>query len=117
MWNKYFWHVHIKKWIPFAMCDHCMGLFAKLVASKSDAERAILKEGRQDHRDRCCGFRKMHELRMVLGELYKELFLSMIVDGMDNRKTQMPRLEGKLHSKHLDNTGKSHLCLVDCLVV
>ena len=99
MWKRHFWHVHIKEWIPFAICDECTGLFARLMAAKTEAEIDVIKNGRQDHRDRCSSYRKQHEVRMQLGELCPDIFLSIIVDGMDNQKTQLPRCEGKLQSK------------------
>jgi hypothetical protein len=106
LWKKFFWYVHIKKWIPFAMCDECMELFARLMASKDPQEREEIKFGRQKHRDRCAAFRRFHELRIQFGLTMKDEFLSLIVDGMDNQKTQLPRLEGKLHSKTLNNVGE-----------
>ena len=106
LWKKFFWWVYIKKWIPFAMCDQCMTLFATLMAAKTAEERNEIKLGRQEHRDRCTTFRKNHELRMMLGLQHPDEFLSMIVDGMDNQKTQLPRVEGKLYSKTLNNVGE-----------
>ena len=106
LWKKFFWWVHIKKWIPFAMCDECMNLFATLMAAKTTEERDAIKLGRQNHRERCTSFRRNHELRMMLGLQQPEHFLSMIIDGMDNQKTQLPRVEGKLYSKTLNNVGE-----------
>jgi hypothetical protein len=106
MWAKYFWWVHVKKWIPFAMCDECTQLFAKLLAAKEPAEREAIKCERLDHRHRCACFRKHHEVRICMGLHMKDEFLSLVIDGMDNQKTQLPRLDGKLHSKTLNNVGE-----------
>jgi hypothetical protein len=43
---------------------------------------------------------------MVLGLQRPDDFLSLIIDGMDNQKTQLPRVEGKLYSKTLNNVGE-----------
>jgi hypothetical protein len=105
LWERYYWHVHIKKWIPFAKCNACTTMFAALVSSKSAEESDRIKAERQVHRERCTAFRKFHTVRMELGNHRSDAFLSLIIDGMDNQKTMVPRLEGKLHSKMLHNEG------------
>jgi hypothetical protein len=114
LWKKYFWHVHIKEWIPFAKCDHCTSMLAAILSAKSDEERAQVKEERKIHRDRCSAFRKYHNVRMELGLQQPDRFLSLIIDGMDNQKTMVPRLEGPLQSKLLHNEGES-VCAISLI--
>lgn len=55
-------------------------------------------------------FRRRHELRQHLGTEFPDLVLSLVIDAMDNAKTTLPRLEGLLHSKRLDNKGQTLAC-------
>lgn len=32
LWRRYFWHVKVKKWNPFAKCDQCVYLRFRYVA-------------------------------------------------------------------------------------
>jgi len=91
LWRKYFWNVHIKKWIPFAMCDECTSLFAELMACKTDEERAVVKVQKRNHRDMIYGMRRLHEARYLWPELFPADCLSLIIDAMDNQKTQIPQ--------------------------
>ena len=102
---KFFWNVRIKKWIPFARCDKCVTFFNDIMACKTNEERHAVKELRGHHIDACTLFRRRHELRMELGHHLPNMFMSLVIDGMDNQKTQIPRLEGALYSKTLDNAG------------
>lgn len=81
-------------------------MFADLMSAKTDEQREQIKSARQEHRDRCTAFRKLHSVRMELGISQPDHFLSLIIDGMDNQKTMIPRLEGVLHSKKLHDSGK-----------
>lgn len=72
--------------------------------------RAQVREGRKYHVDCCMLFRRRHELRQHLGTAFPDLFLSLVIDAMDNAKTTLPRLEGLLHSKKLDNKGQTMAC-------
>lgn len=55
-------------------------------------------------------FRRRHELRQHMGTVYPDLVLSLVIDAMDNAKTTLPRMEGLLHSKKLDNKGQTLAC-------
>lgn len=106
LWKKFYWFVHIKKWMPFAVCDICSSTFAKLLAAKTDEERERVKAERQVHRDDQLCFRKNHEVHMELGNFCSDDVFSCVVDVMDNQKTQVPRADGKIHSKTLNSVGE-----------
>jgi hypothetical protein len=106
----HFWHVKIKKWIPFARCDKCVTFFNDILSCKTVEKRAEFKQARGFHIDCCTLFRRRHELRIELGKAFPDLVCSLVLDAMDNAKTQLPRLEGTLHAKKLDNIGQWASC-------
>jgi hypothetical protein len=107
VWPKFFWYVHIKKWIPFARCDKCVTFLNDLLAAKTQEARAEIRQGREFHVGCCTLFRRRYELRQALGMEFPHLFCSITIDAMDNSKTMIPKLTGTLYSKKLDNVGQT----------
>jgi len=104
LWKQFYSHVHIKKWIPFAKCELCCVLRDTLTSTRDKDIKEACRQRQQWHRLRLGLARLRHTARMRLGEVLPQLFLSLITDGMDNRKSVIPRLAQA--RKDVDNTGE-----------
>lgn len=84
-----------------------MFLSCRFLNAKTDEERKEVEQIRQLHRDHVSYTRERNDaLVKVAGEL-PHLFLSIVIDGMDNKKAECPRVRSDaLFSKDVDNAGK-----------
>ena len=92
--------------MSFARCDKCVSYLNDLLAARTAEARAAIREERKFHVDSCMLFRRRYEFRQELGVVHPDLFCMLTIDAMDNSKTMIPRLQGLLHNKKLDNTGQ-----------
>ncbi len=106
LWDEYFWHVHIKSWQPFAKCDECAKFkMQDMLSTNPNPELDASRAARDVHRTRVSISRLRYMQRAALAKAFPEIFLHMCIDGMDNKKTNLPHCHGALFSKDVDNAG------------
>ncbi len=107
LWDQYYWHVLIKSWQPFAKCDECAKYkVSELMSAAIDTpEAAAMTAERDVHRIRVSIGRLRYMQRALLAKVYPQYFLHMCIDGMDNKKTNLPHCHGALFSKDIENAG------------
>ena len=72
-----------------------------------DAEREAVKRLREEHRNHVQYTRDRFSGYMDLAIQHPDLFLTVVVDGMDSKKAQVPRVRSDaVYSKDVENTGK-----------
>ena len=100
-WEENWWHVKIKRWQPFAKCDDCVNLRAKLLIAPTQAITEVYREAQEGHRERISLARTRYDVREKLSKSDSKRFLHVSVDGMDNKKTNLPQ------TRHLSHTKKN----------
>jgi len=98
LWTEIFWHVHIKTWQPFAKCDECAKFkLGRLLSSKDGSvESEAQKAERRAHQLRISLARQRYMVRSTLSKGFQDLFVHVCIDGMDNKKTNLPHCHGAL---------------------
>jgi len=108
LWSRYFPNVGLKRWNPFAKCDSCTRfrqLIQRIPRTHVQIHNAI-KHQQKEHREHISAFRKRMTDRDALAEQYPKQFLKILIDGMDSKKCQTPRLgSDATFSKDLSSTG------------
>jgi hypothetical protein len=109
LWRRYFPNVVLKRWNPFAKCDTCTRfrqLIQRIPRKYVDIHKSIKVQQKQ-HREQVTVFRRRIMDRDELAETQPSQFLKILVDGMDSKKCQTPRLgSDATFSKDLSSTGK-----------
>lgn len=83
---------------------HCI---CRVLDAKTDAEREAVKRLREEHRNHVQYTRDRFSGYMDLAIQHPDLFLTVVVDGMDSKKAQVPRVRSDaVYSKDVENTGK-----------
>jgi hypothetical protein len=119
IWREHLWHVKVKTWQPFSKCDTCAEFKAAHilrvmeirkrngVATEETPEFKKCKELRAAHLARVMLTRSRYMLRYSLTRAFPDIFLHVVIDGMDNKKTNLPHCNSEaLKSKNLDNSGE-----------
>ena len=111
LWDRLYWHVVIKKCMPFAKCDECVDFRLQLLAAGKDEAKkeevsttaAALNSCRslindllscqvrklqKVHRDQACLGRSRLAVRESLARRLPKLFGNVYDDAMDNTKVQ-----------------------------
>ena len=96
----------VKKWQPFAKCDECIGFRTKLLTTLNDAELEETKEAQFKHREQVSLGRQRFALREQMSVNYKNDFLHVSIDGMDNKKTNVPQQRSLTCSKSSAGVGE-----------
>ncbi|KAJ8299830.1 hypothetical protein KUTeg_022577 [Tegillarca granosa] len=92
LWRKCLNFISIPQQSTFSKCDICTQIKTKLSSTKDKAIRAALQKLRHNHlRKQSLERRKYHKHAMK-ARLYPEKYVSIIIDGMDQKKTQIPHL-------------------------
>ena len=104
-WKEEFWHVKVKKWQPFAKCDHCQKFRTKLYMMRGEVEKAEVRALRDKHRDQVSLGRKRFAYRESLAIAYPDQFLAISIDAMDNKKTNIPRTRALTDTKSTSSVG------------
>lgn len=102
IWNKYLADIRKCAWKgDHLKCDTCLAL-AKEDCNPhlSAAEHEKIRIALQDHRATVLECRQEYWRRREKGKRYPETFLSIIIDGCDQKKTQLPSF--KIRSKEGD---------------
>lgn len=100
-WETDWWHVKIKHWQPFAKCDDCVTLRAKLLLAPTETIMEVHQRAQEDHRERISLGRGRYAFREELTKSDMSKFLHVSVDAMDNKKTNLPQ------TRHLSHTKKN----------
>jgi hypothetical protein len=109
MWQKYFFHVEIPKTSKFSKCSVCWEFTSTLEKIVSNTMKDRLKKIYQRH----------HELQRQERDAYENVkldvrnrpdkFLSIVVDGMDQNTTMVPKMRQTV--KNIEGRYvKTHLC-------
>jgi hypothetical protein len=93
---RYFVQVSVRKYLSFAKCDICASLSE--CARKADNEWSLEEAQRRKkaHVQLVLLQRTRLALRDELALRYPQSFLSIMIDGMDSKKTNIPK-KGDMH--------------------
>lgn len=104
IWKHYLWHIVIGAYIPFAKCEECQSFRTRLLTA-TESELVALKKEQAIHRDLVTVARKRLAVRELMASLLPDLFLMIYVDGMDQKKTELPHTRYFTHSKNNEEAG------------
>ena len=97
IWSQDFPHVHIPKAVKFNKCDECVDNQDKILQTKVKSEIAQLKEDRKQHyefvRKEKLAYYRFRELALEANAVW----LVVIIDGMDQAKTELPSFVQTAH--------------------
>ncbi|KXJ18305.1 hypothetical protein AC249_AIPGENE23463 [Exaiptasia diaphana] len=102
MWRQHFSKVIIPKQNKFTKCGVCTLLKHSLRNTQDVKEREKLSDKRKVHLEQQCAERNHYYANRLKAELEPEKYLSLIVDGMDQAKTNLP------HVTTISKTEQSH---------
>lgn len=107
LWREEFWHVFLKSWQPFAKCDDCakFKLNNFLETSETTVEKELLRAERKMHLARVAVGRSRYMERALLAKTFPDQFLHICIDGMDNKKTNLPHCHASLLTKEVEGAG------------
>lgn len=105
-WLKYLWHVIISEWQPFAKCDVCIAFRTALLNETDKVKLEELKSKQEVHRQQVTLARKRLHARECLAKFYPQYFLTVYADGMDIKKSNIPRTRALLTSKSVESSGQ-----------
>lgn len=90
IWKQHFPHVYIGKYSCFATCDICATYKRALLEHNSLSERMALRDEQRLHIVFVREERAVYHKTRFLARSEPERYLSMILDGMDQKKTDLP---------------------------
>ncbi len=107
LWREEFWHVLLKTWQPFAKCDDCakFKLNNFLEIAETSVEKEVMKAERKMHLARVAVGRTRYMERALLAKAFPDQFLHVCIDGMDNKKTNLPHCHASLLTKEVEGAG------------
>ncbi len=107
LWREEFWNVFLKSWQPFAKCDDCakFKLNNFLETSETTVEKELLRAERKMHLARVAVGRSRYMERALLAKTSPDHFLHICIDGMDNKKTNLPHCHASLLTKEVEGAG------------
>ncbi len=108
-WRKFFWHLFLRFWIPFAKCDQCVDLLESLRVTKDEKEKEKIKELQKEHRKYIEDCRLNYKRRIDLAEQNPDKYLSVIMDAMDSNKTNVPHWRAFFSKERADFSVKTRL--------
>jgi hypothetical protein len=114
LWKTEFRHVFVRKHSSVGHCETCVTYKARIEACKTHHDRIILRALKSKHiqevrRERRC-YHGIREAAVVNPELH----LSLIIDGMDQNKTTLPRFKRATNSDEGRERLKVHVTGVLC---
>ena len=87
-------HVRIRKFIPFAKCDVCARLTELKNTARDDYEKRMYQTEKDSHIHLIMIMRARLAIRDELAMYFPDYFLSVMIDGMDSQKTNVPKTGG-----------------------
>ncbi|XP_053389791.1 uncharacterized protein LOC128552757, partial [Mercenaria mercenaria] len=95
VWTKHFPNLKIKKTKSFSQCTKCAILQRKFQSTLDPVTRSQLRMERSLHNQRQMLERKFYYSKRHASRQHPEDFLSLIIDGMDQSKTDLPHFIGR----------------------
>ena len=105
-WRKV---LKMRKWLPFAKCDTCSTHRTAMATTKDPKSRCLLIEAQTAHLDHCRRERTSYMLRQKLATAFPDRFLSLIFDGADCSKTEIPQMAYRSHASSAVQKVKMHV--------
>jgi hypothetical protein len=90
IWKKHFPHVYVGKYSCFATCDICAQYKRALLEKNSLSERMALRDEQRLHIEFIRAERAVYHKLRFMSRMEPERVLVMIIDGMDQKKTNLP---------------------------
>lgn len=90
LWREEASYIAIPKHNRFSKCDTCTLIKTKLGETRDPAKRAILIEKREKHLRLQNMERQKYYKHQTKAKIHSSKYLSIIIDGMDQSKTQIP---------------------------
>ena len=90
IWKKHFPNVFVGKYSCFTTCSICALYKRSLLEKNSLSERAALRDEQRLHLEFVREERAVYHKNRFLSRSEPERVLSMIIDGMDQSKTDLP---------------------------
>jgi hypothetical protein len=109
LWRRYYRNVVLKKWNSFAKCDQCVQFRQRILTTQRGELGKLqnLKADQQKHREYISGARKRLKERVDLALDDPDQYLFICFDGMDSKKSWMPRFRSDaMFAKDLDAAGQ-----------
>ena len=100
--RKHFWFVKFKKSHNFAKCSECQNYKLEILVGQSEQRESIRKK-QLLHRTYISHLRSILDFKFKLADHFPETFLVLLQDGMDNAKTNVPRLGNYTKTKDNDH--------------
>ena len=95
MWKTEFFRLKIKKTNSFSKCNICTALERRLQKTRNTEAREQIKIQREQHNDRQMNERKAYYRKREMSKQRPEKYISIIIDGMDQSKTNLPHFAGR----------------------
>jgi hypothetical protein len=90
IWKTHFPHVYVGKYSMFATCDICASFKRALLEKHSLSERMALRDEQRLHIAWVRAERGIYHKHRFMSRSEPKRYLSMIIDGMDQKKTDLP---------------------------
>ena len=95
LWNKELHFLKIKKTNSFSKCNLCSILERRLQNTRNKHEIIQIREQRENHCERQMHERKLYYYKRNKAQKNPKKYLSIIIDGMDQSKTNLPHFAGR----------------------
>ncbi|KXJ07141.1 hypothetical protein AC249_AIPGENE5999 [Exaiptasia diaphana] len=92
MWRQHFKKIIIPKQNKFTKCGVCTLIKHSLRSTRDEQQRMEIQDKRQRHLQQQCAERNHYYGNRLKAELEPNKYLSLIVDGMDQAKTNLPHV-------------------------
>ncbi|XP_062576087.1 uncharacterized protein LOC134237971 [Saccostrea cucullata] len=96
VWKTEFPKLKIKQTNSFSRCSTCVHIDRELEKTRDPVKREKLKEMMSVHNQRQMKERRYYYKKRELARRNPSQFLSIIIDGMDQSKTNLPHFTGRL---------------------
>ncbi|XP_062609674.1 uncharacterized protein LOC134271502 [Saccostrea cucullata] len=95
IWNDHYSHVRIKQSNLFTRCTTCDKLDRELHKQLNPEKNRNILTKKQDHLHRQMKEKTAYYRRKVVSRRRPDKYLSLIIDGMDQSKTNIPHFKGR----------------------
>lgn len=96
IWDESFKQFRIRKGVRASTCRVCGEIYDKLSKERNPVERRNIEKTRREHLDLVRQERHRYYFRQQLARQHPELYLSIIIDGMDQASCYLPNLGDKV---------------------
>ncbi|XP_061190665.1 uncharacterized protein LOC133198638 [Saccostrea echinata] len=96
IWKNDFPHLKIKQTNSFSKCSTCVHIERELEKTRDLSKRTKLKQMMRVHNQRQMTERRYYYRKRDIAKNYPQKHMSIIIDGMDQSKTNLPHFTGRL---------------------